>query len=72
MQLDKNTLQKLLMQNDAQLWQTIRVIAAQSGIDLPAQSLGQSDMASIRSALGRATDADINRAMKILENYRKK
>lgn len=71
MQLDKNTIQKLLQQSDAQLWQTIRMIAAQSGIDLPVKSMSPSDMAAIRSALGRATDADIDRALKMLDNYRK-
>ncbi|NLK40339.1 MAG: hypothetical protein GX303_08900 [Clostridiales bacterium] len=71
MHLDRNALQKILQQSDAQLWQTIRMIAAQSGVDLPMGALSPSDMAALRSALGRATDSDIERALKMLDNYRK-
>lgn len=72
MQLDRNTLQKILQQNDAQLWQTIRMIAAQSGVELPIGAMSPSDMAALRAALGKATDADIERALKVLESYRNK
>lgn len=71
MHLDKNSLQKLLQQSDTQLWQTIRMIAAQSGVELPAGAMSPNDMAAIRAALGRATDSDIERAMEMLGKYRK-
>ncbi len=70
MNIDKKTLQKLLGQSDSQLWQTIRMIAAQNGIQLPKEKINEKDMSAIRTALGSATDADIKRALGILDSYR--
>lgn len=65
MQLDKNAIDKLLTLDDRALWSVIKMIAAQSGISL-ADNIGASELASLRAALGSATDADIAAATELL------
>ena len=69
MQLDKNAIDRLLMLDDAGLWGVIRTIAAQSGIDLPKKA-APTDIASIRAALGGASDADIAAAAELLKKFK--
>ncbi len=69
MQLDKNAIDKMLMLDDRSLWTVIRMIAAQSGIPL-GENIGQGELASIRRALGGATDADIAAAGEMLKRFK--
>lgn len=71
MQLDKNAIDKLLTLDDRGLWSVIRMIAAQSGISLP-DSIGSGELASLRSALGSASDADIAAASELLRQMKDK
>lgn len=71
MQLDKNAIDKLLTLDDRGLWNVIRMIAAQSGVSLP-DRIGGSELASLRSALGSASDADIAAASELLRAMKDK
>ena len=68
MQINRDSINKLLSMNDAQLKMIIRHLAAQSGID-PAQfNIDTSSIESIRRALSSATDEDLR---SIAEQYEK-
>lgn len=71
MQLDKNAINKLLLLDDAGLWAVIKMIAAGSGITLPA-SAGAGEIAAIRGALANATDADIAAAGELISKMKEK
>jgi hypothetical protein len=71
MQLDKNAIDKLLTLDDRGLWGVIKMIAAQSGLSLP-NEIGSSELASLRSALGSASDADIAAASELLRAMKDK
>ena len=70
MTLDKKTLDKLLSLDDDRLISIIRVIAAESGVDLGNFNISPSDLTGIRAALSVATDSDIQRAGELLKNYK--
>lgn len=65
MQLDKNAIDKLLTLDDRALWSVIKMIAAQSGVAL-ADNISSAELSALRSALGSATDADIQAATEML------
>ena len=69
-QFDANMLRAILSLPDDQLWQTIKAIAAQSGIKLPSGTPPKEELSRLRSALGTATP-DVNNAMRIVEEYKK-
>lgn len=62
MQLDKNALDRMLGMSDSQLKFIINKLAVEAGLDLSAFNISGNDIASIRRALGNATDEDIARA----------
>ena len=66
MQIDRASLQKLLAMNDRQLMTVISRLAASSGMDPATLGIDPKDIASIRQALGSATDEDLKR---IAEQY---
>ena len=68
MQLDKSSIDKLLMLDDNGMWTVIRLIASQSGIQLP-PSLPPDQLSLIRRALSGATDKDIATATEILGSF---
>ncbi len=70
MKIDKNTVDRLLRQNDDQLWRTVQMIAAQGGVNLAGVSRPR-DMTKLRSALSTLTDGDIKRAMEIVDSYKR-
>ncbi len=72
MQLDKNSLERLLGMSDAQLKFVINKLAVEAGLDLSAFNISGNDIASIRRALGNATDEDIARATQQLSRRPKK
>ena len=49
MQLDNNSLQKILSMNDAELKKVISAAAGEGGVSLP--SISESDIAKLRAAL---------------------
>ena len=69
-QFDANMFRAILSLSDEQLWQTIKAIAAQNGIKLPAGTPPKEELARLRSALGTA-NPDVNNAMRIVEQYKK-
>ena len=71
MQLDRDSLNKLLSLNDRQLKAVIGRLASESGIDLSAFSLDTKDVAALRSALQSATDEDLARVSQQYEAYRR-
>lgn len=62
MQLDRKAIDHLLGMNDAQLKFVISKLAVEAGLDLSSFNISGTDIASIRKALGNATDADIAKA----------
>ena len=71
MQIDRESIQKLLTLNDFQLKMVLGKIAKESGIDPAAFNINTNDIASIRKALSMATDADLKKVTEIYENYKK-
>lgn len=61
MQIDRESLNKLLSMNDRQLSMIINKIAAESGIDPATLNMNTKDINSIRNALSSATDEDLRR-----------
>ena len=72
MQIDRASLEKLLAMNDRQLMAVVSHLAATSGIDPATLGIKTSDIQSIRSALGSATDEDLQRIAAQYEANRKK
>lgn len=70
MKIDKATVDRLLRQNDDQLWRTVQMIAAQGGLNLSGVKR-PADLSKLRSALSSMTDGDIRRATEIVESYKR-
>ena len=66
MQINRESLDKLLSLNDFQLKMMINRLAAQGGIDTAQFNIDPSSIESIRRVLSSATDADLER---IAEQY---
>ena len=71
MQIDQNTLARLLSLDDQRLGEVIRTIASESGIDPSALGLDPNSIGQIRSALGSATDEDLVRLNAVYADYRR-
>lgn len=71
MNFDQNTLNALLALDDRTLWQTIRHIAASHNIALPEGNIPRGDMEKLRAAMSGASQADVNEAMRIINEYGK-
>lgn len=61
MQLDRNTLEKLLSLSDRQLSAVIERLGNEYGIDLSSFQLNPGDLDGIRSAIRTMSDADLLR-----------
>lgn len=72
MKIDKRTVDKLADLPDELLWKTILALGNQSGIDLSGVKVTGSELSKIRDAMTHLTDADIVRAMEILQNCKGK
>ncbi len=70
MQIDQRMLNRLLAMNDAQLSEVIKTVAAESGIDAAQLGINPNNIASIRQALGSATQADLAQFNALYESYR--
>ncbi len=72
MQLDRKAIDHLLGMNDAQLKFVISKLAVEAGLDLSSFNISGTDIASIRKALGNATDADIAKAAEQLSERKQR
>ncbi len=70
MQIDQKMLNRLLMMNDEQLGEVIKTIAAEAGIDPLSLGLNPENIASIRQALGSATQSDLEHLNTVYDSYR--
>ena len=59
MQIDRQSLNKLLALNDRQLSMMIGKIASSSGVDLTSFNIDPKDIKRVREALSSATDDDL-------------
>ena len=71
MQLDQNMLNRLLTMNDEQLGALIKQIAQEAGIDPAELGLNPKNIASVRQALGNASEEDIAHLNEVYGDYRK-
>ena len=71
MQLDQNMLNRLLTMNDEQLGALIGQIAQEAGIDPAELGLNPKNIASVRQALGNASQEDLARLNEVYGDYRK-
>ena len=67
MKIDKKAIDKLLKLSDDSLWAVIQMIISKSGVKGLKSMEKPKDMSKIRSALGKLTDEDIERAIEILK-----
>ena len=72
MQIDRESLERLLTLNDRQLKAFIGKIAADSGIDPASFNINTSDVQSIRRALMGASDEDLARIAEAYEQNKRK
>ena len=72
MQIDRTSLDRLLLLNDRQLQHFITKLAADNGIDPSAFNIDLRDVQSIRSALSGASDADLALVAEMYEKGKKK
>ena len=70
MQIDQKMLDRLLAMNDEQLGEVIGSIAREAGIDPMTLGLNPNNIASIRQALGGATDEDLAQLNTVYNAYR--
>lgn len=72
MQIDRSAIDRLLRLNDNQLKAIITRLAAESGIDPAEFNIDPRSIASIRQALGSATDDDLRRVAEQYEANKKR
>ena len=70
MQIDQKTLQRLLSLDDRKLSMLLQRVAQESGVSPDALGAHSGDIASIRAALGSATDEDLKRLNALFDAYR--
>ena len=66
MQIDRTILDQLLSLDDHTLARTIKMLADAAGIDSRQANAAISDLRLVRSSLGNATDADVQKAVAML------
>ena len=71
MEFDSNVMKKLLTESDAALWETVRKVAAENGIALPAGQPSAGDMARLRAILAGKGAKDVADAMEVLRRARR-
>ena len=70
MQIDQKTLQHLLSLDDRKLSLLLQRVAQESGVSPDALGAQSGDIASIRAALGSATEEDLKRLNALFDAYR--
>jgi hypothetical protein len=71
MQFDSNVMKRLLLLDDAALWNTICRVAAENGISLPGGQPSAKDMARLRAILGSRGAGDVEEALAVLRRARR-
>lgn len=71
MQIDRKKLDRILGMSDEQLSELVRAIANEAGVDPATLGLNPQNIQSIRTALGSATDQDLEQLNGVYEEYRK-
>ena len=67
MKIDKKMIDMVLKLNDEQLWKTIQMVGAKSGIDKLKEMEKPRDMTKIRSTLSALTNEDIARVTELIK-----
>lgn len=70
MNLDKNSINKLLALDDARLAVVIRQLASSAGISPSSLNLGPNELSAIRQALSMATEGDLSRAAELIKSFK--
>ena len=70
MQIDQKMLDRLLTMNDDQLGEVIKKIAAEAGIDPAMLGLNPNNINNIRTALGSATQQDLQQLNDVYDAYK--
>ena len=70
MNLDKNSINKLLALDDARLAVVIRQLASSAGISPSSLNLGPAELSAIRQALSMATEGDLSRAAELIKGFK--
>ena len=68
MQLDKKSLERLLMLSDDQLRGVLGKLLSEYGVDVSRVPLAQMDMTALRAVLGVATERDIANFLQTFRN----
>ena len=68
MQLDKKSLERLLMLSDDQLRGVLGKLLSEYGVDVSRVPLAQMDMTALRTVLGAATERDIANFLQTFRN----
>ncbi len=71
MNLDRNSLNRLLSLNDLQLKAVMEKLARDSGLDLSEFNISPADIGSVRTALSGASDSDIEKIAEQLKGKKK-
>lgn len=72
MKIDSKTIGMLKALPDDAFWKIITSIASGSGIDLSGMKPSHGELEKLRETLSKLTDSDIDRAMEILKNQKKR
>ena len=72
MKIDYEKLKSLAALPDAQLWATVRAVAAEKGFTLPDTPPSPEDMAKLRGVMKSAEGVRMTDAMRMLNQYKKK
>lgn len=67
MKIDKKMIDKVLTMNDEQLWKTIQLVAARSGLSTVKGLEMPKDMSKIRNTLSGLNDEDISRVTELIK-----
>jgi hypothetical protein len=70
MELDQRMLARVLAMNDNQLASLIEQIAKEAGVDPAMLGLNAENISEVRTALGNANRADLEKMNQIYQNYR--
>ncbi|MBQ8906990.1 MAG: hypothetical protein IJY71_00190 [Clostridia bacterium] len=71
MSFNSDALRELLSKSDRELWMTLRIIAAKSGVSLPEAQPSEAEMTRLRSAFSGAANHSYEEAARLLQAYRK-
>ena len=71
MKLDKNMLEALSKQSDAELWESIVSLGASKGFKLPKETPAPAEMAKLREMMKNPEKISMAQAIRLLNQYKK-